>query len=59
LLQNKQAQKQLKEYVLSLQNSKEKIPLGIDELVLYWLESKSSKKTISEIIKTELAKSSY
>ncbi len=54
--QAKQAQKQLHEYILSIQNAKENVPLGMDELILYWLESKISKTSISQIVKAKLAK---
>lgn len=57
--QSKNAYKQLKEYIITMQNSKEKIPLGIDELILYWVESKFSKRTISDIIKAGLAQNTH
>ncbi|MFN7117523.1 MAG: hypothetical protein ACK4TA_12045 [Saprospiraceae bacterium] len=51
-----QIMNQLKEYIITLRNKKVNIPLGLDELVLFWLDGKLSKRSISEIIKSNLRK---
>jgi hypothetical protein len=55
-IQIRNSYRQLKEYIKSFQNSREKAPLGIDELIIFWLESKESNTSISQIIKYNLSK---
>lgn len=58
LLQDKKGLKKFKDYLLGLRQRNIKVPLGIDELLLYWVESKIEQRTISSIIKSSLSRSS-
>ena len=49
--------RQLKEYVISLKETQANIPLGLDELIFYWVEGKITQQSISGIIKKEIAAS--
>ncbi len=46
--------KQIRKYVTAAINAKVKVALGLDELVLYWIEGKISNRSIATIIKTKL-----
>lgn len=57
--QQRQAYRELKAYIITLQSSNYSVPLGIDELILHWVESKSTNRSISEIIKLGLANNAH
>lgn len=44
----------LKDYITDLKNKGAKIPLGLEELVLLWVESKISKKSIAWVMQSNL-----
>ncbi len=44
----------IKNYIADLKEKNARIPLGLEELVLYWVESKISKKNIARIIQSNL-----
>lgn len=56
LLEDKKSLKKLKEYLLITKQTNTKIPLGIDELLIYWVDSKIEQRSISSIIKSTMLK---
>ena len=46
----------IKSYIADLKNHDAQVPLGLEELVLYWVESKMSRRSITQIVRSNLQK---
>lgn len=53
----KQSLKQLRKFIFNQMEAKVSVALGLDELILYWTESRITKEPIAKLIKTGLPKS--
>lgn len=50
--------KKFRDYLVGIKQSDVKIPLGVDELLLYWLDSRINQQPISAIIRAKTLKTS-